>query len=108
MSATNMGLARGRHAATLRHMDMDMIVLNDGQASEVEDFALRGSFASPAEVIDAALSALRERFADDQYRTARFHALIDAGLLDLQEGRYEDVPLDKLDAWLSDLAATKR
>ena len=84
------------------------MMLNEDQLSEIEDFAHRGSFHSTTEVIDAALSALRERFADDQFRMDRFHALIDEGLKDLDEGRYETVPMDKLGEWLDGLTAEAR
>jgi putative addiction module CopG family antidote len=65
----------------------------------VEEQVRSGAYPDANAVVQAGLDRLRE---DEAGRTARFHALVQEGLDDLDAGRFEVV--DDIGAWLKTLS----
>lgn len=77
------------------------ITLTETLGGFVEERVASGQFRDASEVIDAGLELLRSRAEREQRKRARLQALIQAGLDDLEAGRYKDV--DDVPAWLEGL-----
>lgn len=71
----------------------------------IEDSVRSGAFQNASEVVRDALRLHKARADDEARKEARFKRLIQEGVDDLEAGRYVDVDLDDLDAYLEGLRA---
>jgi antitoxin ParD1/3/4 len=75
------------------------INLPDALDRFVAEKVASGSYQNASEVVRAGLRLLQDEEALRAERIKRLNAEVRKGVADVDAGRYEDVPLDKLDAW---------
>ncbi len=69
----------------------------------VEDRVRSGSFQNASEVVRDALRLHKARADEEAHKAERFKRLTQAGLDDVEAGRYVDLDWDELDNWLDGL-----
>jgi antitoxin ParD1/3/4 len=81
------------------------VSLTDMLDAYVEDRVRSGTFQNASEVVRDALRLHKARTEAEERKIERFNRLIQEGDDDLAAGRYVDVEIDDLDAYLEGLRA---
>jgi antitoxin ParD1/3/4 len=86
------------------------ISLTPEQDAFVDEVVKSGDYQNASEAMRDALRALQQRRREDALKLERLRALIDEGIDDLENGRFDEVSESELEAYFESLApaAAKR
>ena len=77
------------------------VVLTDHQEALIARLVASGRYQNASEVLREGIRLIEMREREFEAKLKRLHEAVDFGLKDVEEGRYEDVRLDQLGAYLT-------
>ncbi|HYC03754.1 MAG TPA: type II toxin-antitoxin system ParD family antitoxin [Azospirillaceae bacterium] len=79
------------------------VVLTDHQEALIAELVASGRYQNASEVLREGIRLIEMRERAFEAKLKRLHEAAEVGIRDIEEGRYEVVPLDQLDTYFEKL-----